>query len=298
MNNPDMTVALILHFRTPEKTLACIDSIINNSIKDIILIDNSEDNGFSISKINKQIQKFINSGISIYALSTGKNEGFARAINIGYSFAKEKGYNKLFIINSDAIVLEHCISRMIEKLKTCSICAPRVINGSQDTPSSLFSYYQPLTGLNFKKKRILTFKYVSGCCLLLNIHAFQAPLFDEDFFFYGEDLAFSYKIKNKIKILECEDAFIEHEGSGSAQKGSIFYEYHINRCHLLIVSKIAERNFQLFIFILFRFFTLPIRAIIRSLRHGNCNALFGLILSTYDLLKKNLRDLTPPSQEK
>lgn len=298
MSNLKNTIAIILHFRTPEKTLACLKSIVQQSITNIILVDNSEDNGRSLAQIEKKIKIIQDSGVLIHTLSKGKNQGFAKAINTGYVFAKENGYKHLFIINSDAIVLENCIAIMHAELSTYSICAPLVCNAENSQSFSLFGFYQPLTGLNFSKKKLCTFKYISGCCLLIKIDDFKAPLLDEDFFFYGEDVVFSYNIKDKIKIKECANAFIQHEGSGSSKNGSIFYEYHINRWHLLTASKLSKNKFELLLYLLFRCITLPARAILRCVRHGNFIALYGLLLSIYDLLHGKYRSLTPPVNQK
>lgn len=297
-SNIKKTVALILHFRTPDKTIECIKSLINEKLEHIVLIDNSEDQGASLLKIYPYIKSIIKSGVTIMILSTDQNLGFAKAVNKGFNLAKKNGYENLLLINSDAQLTENSLGNMLETLTKCSICAPQVKTIIQNTTfiSSLFSFYQPLTGLSFKTKKIGTFKYISGCCLLLKINDFLPPLLDEDFFFYGEDVEFSNKIKFTHQVLECKKSFITHEGSGSAKNGSLFYEYHINRCHLLLASKLAKNNVHFFLMILIRCFTLPARAFIRTIKFKNVTALYGLYLSIHDIFKNCCRSLTPSSK--
>lgn len=104
---------------------------------------------------------------------------------------------------------------------------------------------------NFKAKKALaliysggkkdSLKYSSGCALLIDINKLPGSILDEDFFFYGEDVELALRAKGLgLEATECHEAHIYHEGSGSARRGSLFYEYHINRGHWLLAKKLSN----------------------------------------------------------
>lgn len=294
-NTINETAGLILHFRTPQKTMTCIHSLIKEGLKEIILIDNSEDHGHSLLLMQSELTDLQNQGIKIYILSSMLNQGFAKAVNQGIGFAKENKISNVLLINSDAQLERNALNLMLESLTNTSICIPRVKTHADSTPSSLFGFYQKLTGLNFSTAKIGCLKYASGCCVLIKVNDFTVPLLDESFFFYGEDVEFSNRCKqSNIQIIECMDAFIIHEGTGSSKNGSFFYEYHINLCHLLLAYKLARNPLELFLFIVVRCITLPLRATIRCLKNHSFTAWHGLLVSTFDLLRGKCRGFTPP----
>jgi N-acetylglucosaminyl-diphospho-decaprenol L-rhamnosyltransferase len=289
------TAGLILHFRTPQKTMACIHSLIKNGLKQIILIDNSEDQGHSLLQMQSELAALKNQDIKIFILSSMLNQGFAKAVNQGIDFAKKNEISNVLLINSDAQLEENSLYQMHNSLSNSSICIPRVKSKADNTPSSLFGFYQKLTGFNFSTAKVGCLKYASGCCLLIKINDFTTPLLDEGFFFYGEDVEFSYRCKqSNIQIIECMDAFIIHEGTGSSKNGSFFYEYHINLCHLLLAYKLARNPLELFLFIVVRCISLPLRATIRCVKNHSFTAWHGLLISTFDLLRGKCRGFTPP----
>lgn len=294
-NSLNETAGLILHFRTPNKTMTCIHSLVSEGLKEIILIDNSEDHGHSLFSMQPELTDLQNQGIKIYIQSSMLNQGFARAVNQGIGFAKENKISNVLLINSDAQLEKNALNLMLESLTDASICIPRVKTNADSAPSSLFGFYQKLTGLNFSTEKSGCLKYASGCCLLIKVNDFTTPLLDESFFFYGEDVEFSNRCKqSNIKIIECVDACIIHEGAGSSKNGSIFYEYHINRWHLLLAYKLARNPLERCLFIAARCIILPLRATRRCLRNHSFTAWYGLLVSILDVLRGKCRSLTPP----
>lgn len=293
----DKTAGLILHFRTPDKTLRCIHSLVQQGISFIILVDNSEDGGMSLSILQPALQTFINQGIQVHTLATGQNQGFAKGVNMGFGFAQSHSMDFLLLINSDAYFETTSITPMFEALSQASICIPKVKSNPDSIAHSLFGYYQKATAFNYSIPKAGCVKYASGCCQLIKIKDFKPPFLDEELFFYGEDVVLGHHLKiNLLKAVESEKTHIIHEGSGSAKNGSLFYEYHLNRSHWITACKLSSNNAQSKIYLFIRCITLPIRATIRSIRYGNITAWRGLVMATTDIAFGRFRSLTPPAK--
>lgn len=292
MNKPNLITAIVLHFRTPRKTIKCLNSIAKEKIEKIVIIDNSEDEGVSLSSVNTEIELLKSKGLNINILSTGKNMGFAAGVNYGLSNIDEDKTSYILLINSDAEFEENAIKNMLIKVRDYAYVYPLCKNDKGIF--SLINYYQKHLGLIIKKKKIGCIPYVTACCLLIKKQVLKKYPLDEDFFFYGEDVFFSF-LMEKISqhSFECKNSIVMHEGSASAKNGSLFYEYHISKAHFILAKKLSKNMAEKIIFISIRMFILPLRATIRSIRFHSLNPWKGLILAIFDLMTKKTRTMTP-----
>lgn len=289
------TTGLILHFRTPEKTLKCIHSLISEGLLSIILVDNSEDGGKSLTSMKAQLKIYELQGVKIHTLSNGLNQGFSQGANLGFLLAKKHKFYYLLLINSDAYFQKGGIREMLRSMTDASLCLPMTRPSNSDKLESLFGFYHISTALHFKTPQKNCLKYPSGCCLLIKVDHFTPPLFDDDLFFYGEDVVLGKKIKElNLSAVECNEAIITHEGAGSAKKGSVFYEYHINRWHWLMPKKLSRKMHSRLFYTFVRCITLPSRCLIRCCRYQSLIPLYGLALASLDIIRKRRRTLTPP----
>ncbi len=285
---------LVLHFRTPEKTLACLRSLQQEGIQHAIVVDNSEDAGQSIASMWSALEALQNTGFRVEVLNPKRNLGFAAGVNAGLAHIAANLRSHVLLINSDARLATGALHHMRTALKIAPIVAPKIAQGSQ-TPTSPFAYYDRLLGLITTTPKMTPLRHASGCCLLLHADQVRQPLFDQDFFFYGEDamLGFTTEQRN-IVVQECVQAIALHATSSSAKNGSLFYEYHMNRAHWLLARKLARNSVEEFFFIAARCLTLPLRALVRSLRFRSLVAWQGFFVATVDVLCSRCRSLTPP----
>lgn len=285
---------LVLHFRTPEKTLACLRSQQKEGIHHAVVVDNSEDGGQSIAAMQEGIDLLRNAGLDVKVLNPGRNLGFASGANAGLAHIAAKLHSHVLLINSDAWLATGALEHMRNALQSAPIIAPRIAQGSQQ-PTSAFAYYDRLFGLITNTPKIMPLRHASGCCLLLHAEQVRKPLFDQDFFFYGEDAMLGLTTaQNRIVEQDCSQAIVMHATSSSSKNGSIFYEYHMSRAHWLLAHKLARNPLEKFMFIAARCFTLPLRALVRSLRFRSMVAWKGLFLATFDVLTGRCRSFTPP----
>lgn len=286
---------LILHFRTPEKTLACLQSLQQEGIKTAVVIDNSEDGGRSVAAIQDDLQALQNTGVDIKILGQGRNLGFAAGVNLGLKYIAEQESSHVLLINSDAKLAPGALLHMRLNLNSAPIVAP-LIAQSNEAPTSPFAYYDRLLGLITRTPKIMPLRHASGCCLLIHKDHVHAPLFDEDFFFYGEDAMLGHTTQvHNISEQECPEANVLHATSSSAKNGSLFYEYHMNRAHWLLARKLSSNKLELAAFTIARCAMLPLRATVRSFRFGTLTAWKGLFIATVDVIRGRCRNFTPPA---
>ncbi|WP_396621531.1 glycosyltransferase family 2 protein [Marinobacter sp. W-8] len=291
---PATISALVLHFRSPEPTLQCLRSLSQEGIRNAVLVDNSEDSGRSIDIMASALTKLRRSGMSIQVVDPAQNLGFAKGVNLGLSRANVNNTTAILLINSDAIVEAGSVARLASGLQNADIVIPRVCDNT-GASRSLFNYYCAMTSLLIKKPCQKSLKYASGCCMLVRSNIARGALFDEDFFFYGEDVALSSELlKVGAKIIEEKAALIQHSGSESSKNGSLFYEYHINRGHWLLAKKLARNSFEKNLYLTCRCVVLPLRASIRCWRLKSLTPLLGFITASVDLIRGQFRSFTPP----
>lgn len=119
---------VILHYKTIDDTIQCIESIEKYSNKDykIVIVDNYSNNG-SLQILNK---KYYNDD-KIEILNTKENLGFARGNNVGFEYAKIN-YKPDYIImcNNDTLLLDDNFCENIDKIyskEKFAVLGPKII---------------------------------------------------------------------------------------------------------------------------------------------------------------------------
>jgi GT2 family glycosyltransferase len=93
---------------------------------------------------------------------------------------------------------------------------------------------------------------------------------------YGEDVEFCFRaIQRGFQIGIVDNAHIYHKANVSSQFNSLFYEYHINRCHFLLCDKLFKNRTEQRLSFVIKLFMLAIRALLRTLKFRNTNAISG-----------------------
>lgn len=213
---------IIVNYNTKGFIRNCLISILSSiDIKisyEIIVVDNASTDG-SPSEILKIKNKISNMQI---ILNT-KNVGFSKANNQGIKISQKSRY--ILFLNPDTIIQQkNTIEELIKFMDihkdagaaTCKIVMP---NGEIDdashrgfpTPWNAFCHFLGLSRM-FPKSRIFTgynlgwmdlsktheINALCGAFMLVRREAgIDARWWDEDYFFYGEDIDFCYGLKQK-----------------------------------------------------------------------------------------------------
>lgn len=223
---------VIVNYNAKEFLKKCINSLLSCISKkinyEIIVVDNaSSDNSSEMLKGDfPQIRLIINK----------ENKGFSKANNQGIKISKDSKY--ILFLNPDTVMQEQTIEKMIEfmdmhKDAGASTCKLIMLNGKLDdathrgfpTPWNAFSHFSGLEKL-FPKSKLFSgyslgwmdfnsthkIDVLAGAFMLVRRQAGEeAGWWDEDYFFYGEDIDFCYMLKQKgWNIYYVPSVFITH----------------------------------------------------------------------------------------
>lgn len=215
MKRIDLSI-VIVSYNTRDLTRECIQSIFDN-VKtinfEVIVVDNNSSDD-SVSVLRKTFP-------SIQLVALEDNLGFSKANNKGVAVAK--GRYVLFL-NSDTVVypgaLEHMVEFMDHNEKAgAATCYLKMPNGKLDdaahrgfpTPwnalthfsgiSKIFSKSTTLNGYHMGWKdldKVHEIDALAGAFMIVRRKAGEeVGWWDEDYFFYGEDIDFCYMLKQK-----------------------------------------------------------------------------------------------------
>ncbi len=217
--HPTLSI-IIVNFNTKELLSACLRSIFADKKKEdqweIIVVDNASTDG-SMEKIQNLKFKIQN----LTLIQNTINLGFAAANNQGIRASKG---DYVLLLNSDTEVGRGTIESMLIYMEThvsidAATCRVELPDGSLDpachrgfpTPWAAYTYFSGLERL-FPHSRLFseyhqcykdltkehTVDCISGAFFLIRRKIIEkVGLLDEAFFMYGEDIDWSYRIRQK-----------------------------------------------------------------------------------------------------
>jgi len=223
---------IIVNYNTKEFLKNCLTSILSSIDGklnyEVIVVDNcSSDN--SSEMVRKEFPK-------VKLIANKNNVGFSKANNQGVKISQKSRY--VLFLNPDTIMQKNTIEKMVEFMDEnkgvgAATCKLVMLNGQIDdashrgfpTPWNAFSHFLGLSRI-FPKLRIFA-GYHLGWMNLEEVHEVDAlagafmlvrreageevKWWDEDYFFYGEDIDFCYELKQKgWKIYYVPAVFVTH----------------------------------------------------------------------------------------
>ncbi|MDP2585334.1 MAG: glycosyltransferase [Candidatus Levybacteria bacterium] len=208
---------VIVNYNAKEFLRKCLTSIVGNVRNvqyEVIVVDNN-----SSDKSSEMIRKEFP---QIKLIANTENKGFSKANNQGIKISKESRY--ILFLNPDTVIQKQTIEEMIGFMDTykdagASTCRLVMANGKIDdashrgfpTPWNSLCHFAGLSRI-FPKSQIFA-GYNLGWMNLEKTHEIDAlagafmlvrrsageevKWWDEDYFFYGEDIDFCYMLKQK-----------------------------------------------------------------------------------------------------
>ena len=277
-----MTAAITIHFRRPELTAKCVDSLLADGWAPILIWDNSDDMGASLAVLQA---RFVTDP-RIMLVRSAVNMGFGKGMNAALVELGRRGHaGPVLLVNNDAQVRPGLRAALLAEIPNAAppvLVAPRIM---QEGREQGWLFYQPWLALVTRRRLPGSFPYLSGCCLLVNRPDNTQPLFDEAFFMYGEDVELSWRMRRQGgQLLLLDDAFLAHEGSASSGQASAAYEHFLVRSHWLLADKLAASALTRALMRALRVPSLFARACLRSWRYLSwipLQAFFGLTEHTH-----------------
>lgn len=272
---PKKIIGLTLNYRDAIRTSRCIESLLRAGAQSVLVWDNSADGGQSAGALRQGWA----ANDRVEVIESPQNLGFAAGVNRGIGFICQRwpGY-WVFLLNNDATVDESALQRLADALHRqpqAALAYPRIRHGQRIIGTlyyqrwfALLSFDDPLPG---------SFAYPSGAALLLAPERIELPVFDEDFFMYGEDVLLGWRL-GRARMAHVAEALVHHEANASSRNGSLFYETHVAAGHWLLGYKLARGPLNEALLLGARCLSLPMRAVLRAFRSRSLAPLIGCYL--------------------
>ena len=208
MSIEDITI-VIASFKSEKKIKNCLNSIDKHA--KVLVIENS-DNLIFKENLEKEFS-------NVECVLAGANIGYGSANNIGLKKVKTK---YALILNPDAMLHPSALENFIkatEKVYDFAIMAPYI----QEEKDKFGKHYSK----NISPVKV---ENVKGFAMFLNISEFkEVGFFDENFFFYFEEIDLCKRLTNNgKKIYLIPEVEIDH-GGGISHDQSISVEMELSR---------------------------------------------------------------------
>lgn len=209
---PDLSV-IILNYNTKALLHQCLSSLDPRSVYETIVVDNASRDG-SAAMVKKDFP-------FVHLIKSSKNVGFSRGNNLARKVATGK---YILFLNSDTVIEGKAIEKILHYMESdqmvgIATCLVHLVDGSLyyachrgfPSPWNSFCYFSGLAKI-FPKTKLFsgyTLSYLpldkiheidacSGTFLMIRRDlADKFSWFDEDFYFYGEDIDLCYKVKQE-----------------------------------------------------------------------------------------------------
>ena len=206
MSIKDITI-VITSFKSENKIKECLNSIDKHC--QIINVENSNNQDYK-----RQIE---NEFKNVKCILTGENLGYGKANNIGLKEVKTK---YALILNPDTKLYPETLNSFISlanDIKNFAIIGPGIIEGDD------------LHKIAIKQEAKET-NTVKGYAMLMNLSQFEdIGFFDENIFFFLEEIDLCKRLKRKNKIIYYSpNTKVHHEG-GKSHDNSYNYEMELSR---------------------------------------------------------------------
>lgn len=245
--SPGRVVAIIPTWRKPEDVLQAVRSLRNGTIRPartVIL-----DNGSGTATLDA-LRRGTAGLEDVELVALGSNLGFAAAVNRGVERALADGARHILLMNDDAILEPECLEHLLRALDACpeaGMAAPRILYHGDRTRvwQGEGRYSRWRTGVVSREKNRLVKEcagerrpatFATGCVLLIAGAVFDAVgLFDEDLYFYEEDVEFERRAQAAGHGIVYEPAAIASHKIEDIARGRTtpFVLYHLARSRLL-----------------------------------------------------------------
>ncbi len=265
MNESPAIIGLTLNFRDAARTTTCVKSLLGEGAAHVLVWDNSEDSGNSAQALQTALAAESRVTVEI----SPANLGFAAGVNRGLEWIGRQFPGAwVLLLNNDARLLPGALGALrlpLVQHPLAKLAYPDIDHGGTVKGTV---YYQRWLGLLSTRPMPGSFAYPSGCALLLAPERFDQPVFDEDFFMYGEDWLLGWNLRAPPgAMIHVAQTLVHHEGSASSGLGSPFYETRLVASHLMLARKLARSSTEYGALLLGRVLMLSARAIVRAQRY-------------------------------
>lgn len=258
---------VIVNYNTKKLTIDCIQSVLKSNLSfqyEIFVVDNASSDGSVV-----QIQNLFP---QVHTISNKENVGFSKANN---QAIRECNGRYVLLLNSDTIVNDNTLDKVIcfmdrETNIGAVGCEVNLADGTLDkachrgfpTPDASFYYmiglaqkYPTSPKYNSYHKSYLNMKEIHDIDCLVGAFMMvrrevieQVGLLDEEFFMYGEDIDWCYRIKEAgWRIVYNPTVSITHYKGASSRKKPFKIVYEFHRAMYIFHKKHFAKKYNFFV---------------------------------------------------
>lgn len=291
---PKVTI-IILNWNRKDDTVECLQSARKITYPDynVILVDNGSDDGSQLT-VSTQFPE-------VKLIENRLNLGFAGGMNVGIRSAIANGAEHVFILNNDttldSVIITELLKAYVDRKDVCA-AVPKIYQyyrPDRIDSCGLDINYGPHIGRVRGNRRPDGAKYskleevegLTGCGVLIKKSALnKVGLFDEDFFFYGEDVDLSLRFRKAgYKIIFVPNAKMWHKVSSAAgDRPNPLKGKHIGEASIRCMKKHAGPK-EWAIFISKSAFLFPVALFNQTLK-GNFRAFWAKSMSAFSSILK------------
>lgn len=261
-------VAVVLNWRRPYDTMACLDSLAALAgIKPKVIVCDNDSGDDSITLLHAYAHE---SSLDICVLQTGGNLGFAGGVNVGLRAAlMESGMDYVWILNNDTQVHPAALNALLEKMMAdpkIGICGSTLLY--LDEPEKIQAVggrYNPWLGTS---RHVLghavysealcrsvdpaKLDYVVGASMFIRRCALKAVgLLSEDYFLFCEEIDWATRMKRmlpELKLGYAPESLVYHKegaSTGANQRQGKTYSYFSDYFFITSRLKFARKFFPM-----------------------------------------------------
>ena len=210
MNEP--VSIIILNYNGKQFLKNCFDSVLNQSYPnfEVIFFDNnSADGSVDFVKENFKSEK-------IKIIKSEKNIGFAGGNNEAFKHAKN---DLIVLLNNDTVCDKDWLKYLVEAVKEKNTVASSYVITEGVNPK----YYESNGSVSYGMYNVMNIFdniadefYPNGCSLIFRKSEIGVP-FDNDYFYYSEDLYLGLKARFLgMKVKFVKESVVRHFGGGAS----------------------------------------------------------------------------------
>lgn len=241
---------ILVNYNGADDTVACISSIKNNEYPNyrIVVVDNkSTDNSIEIL-VNKYAGDH-----KVIIVESDYNRGFSGGNNLGINIAISDNADSILLLNNDTIVDPRFLIELVNYVganEQALMLTGKIMYYNEPNriwyAGGCYNYVKG-TGRhlhgneidNGQCDEIKEIDFACGCFIFMNRSGIEkVGLMPEEYFLYGEDVAYSLTAKkNKVKIVYIPKSIIYHKVSSSTAKLSELTTYYVIRNRFYVISR-------------------------------------------------------------
>lgn len=260
----DIISAVILHYKNPDDTRACLESVLRAqsarfSLR-IIVVANSDENNFT-KRLGADYPL-------ITIIKNDQNGGFAQGNNLGIKYALSQKSDYIMLLNNDTVIDSQMIIQLYSRIRdddSVGLVSPKIFfaKGFEFNPEykmedlghviwyaggvldwkNVYAFHRGVDEVDkgqYEKEAETGFN--TGCCMMFGRNVPEkSGLMNEKYFLYYEDVEFSVQVKHSgYKLIYLPKAYMWHKNaSSSGRPGSDVHVYYQTRNRLYFGMKFA-----------------------------------------------------------